>query len=69
MKEAQLIRIFVKVPNPFSATLAGIVSSTILGVVDTMTPALKPYIILPKHIPQKLRYKAIAEPIKPTILN
>jgi len=66
---AELIKIFVEVPNPFSITFDGIVSSTIFGVAHIITPALNPNIIRPKHIPQKLRYNAIADPNIPIILN
>lgn len=68
-KKAKLIIILVEVPNPLSIICGGTISSTILGVVQSKTPALIPRTNLPKHICQKFKYIAIIDPNRPIILN
>ena len=68
-RKAALIIMLVEVPNPFSMSCGGTVSSIILGVVQRITPALIPRTNLPKHICQKLSHMAIIDPNRPTILN
>jgi len=59
----------VDVPKPFSIRCGGMVSSSILGVAQIMTPAENPKSSRPKHKKWKLCMKEKAVPIRPIKLN